>query len=302
MNQWSLKRWWHNRKSIIIHVIEGVALFWLFVEIASYSTSGEVDSFLKKIWVFSLAFVIILIISFVLNKPKNSFAYKLRAKDSFIEIKVGDAFKNRGALVIPFNDHLDVSLGGNVKKSKSLQSQLIRKYYSGREEHLESDIFSKIDKSQAPVAIGTTIEIAQNNKTFYLLVNSRKKTNNRVESNEGEFMLSIAKLWRYISSESGRNSNITIPLLSTDHGRINTNRVAVIKEIIDSYIYVSKHKNVSDRLIISIHPSDLEKGDIDLDDLDEFLKFSCKHYKEVTYSDEPEGQAISSSVTNNIAQ
>jgi hypothetical protein len=50
------------------------------------------------------------------------------------------------------------------------------------------------------------------------------------------------------------------------------NRIA-IKEIIESYIDASKSLNISDKLIISIHPNDLTKGNINLDNIDEFLKF-----------------------------
>jgi hypothetical protein len=43
-------------------------------------------------------------------------------------------------------------------------------------------------------------------KLFYLLVNSWKKENNRVESSVDDFLLSLSKLWTYIALESGRNS------------------------------------------------------------------------------------------------
>ena len=214
---------------------------------------------------------------------------------------MGDAFKNSGSLVVPINDCFDVSLGGNVRKAKSLQNKLITDFYSGKEEHLETDIAGKIDLSQSPHDIGTTIEIEQNGKIFYLLVNSRKKENNRVESSADDFLLSLSQLWTYIALETGRNSVVTIPLISTNHGRItNITRKTAIKEIIDSYIDASKTLNIADKMIISIHPNDLKKGNIDLDELDEFLRFSCRHYKITTFSDKPEGEEVSTSVVQSI--
>ena len=298
---YTFKRWFYNFKSIVTDFVTGVGLFWLFVEMASYSTNGSIDVHLKSIWLFSTASVIILIISLLKNKPKTSFIYKLRDKDNFIEIKVGDAFNNTGSLVIPFNDCFDVSLGGNVKKAKSLQNMLIKEFYSGKEEHLETDIAGKIDSSQSPHGIGTTIEIDQNGKIFYLLVNSRKKENNRVESSVDDFLLSLSKLWTYIALETGRNSVVTIPLISTNHGRItNINRETAVKEIIDSYIDASKTLNVADKITISIHPDDLKKGKIDLDELNEFLHFSCRHFKITTFSHKPEGEEVSTSVVESI--
>jgi len=299
----NIKRWFHNFKPIVVDFVTGIGLFWLFVEIASYSTDGKIDEYTKSIGFFVFASLVILVISLAKNRPKTSFSYKLRDKDNFIEIKVGDAFKNSGSLVIPFNDCFDVSLGGNVKKAKSLQNKLITEFYSGKDEHLATDISDKIDSSSSPHDIGTTIEIEQNGKTFYLLVNSKKKENNRVESSADDFMLSLSKLWTYIATESGRNEVVTIPLISTNHGRItNINRTTAIKEIIESYIETSKTLNIADKLIISIHHDDLKKGNINLDEIDEFLKFSCKHYKIIIFSEKPEGEGISASVINSITR
>jgi len=300
---YSLERWLRSYKSIIADFVTGIGLFWLFVEMASYSTEAKIDTITKSICLFVIVSIVILAIALIKNKPKTTFLYQLRDKDNFIEVRVGDAFKNKGSLIIPFNDCFDVSLGGNVKKAKSLQNKLITEYYSGKEDHLATDISKKIDISQSPYAIGETIEVNQNQKLFYLLVNSRKKANNRVESSVDDFLLSLSKLWRYIALESERNSVVTIPLISTNHGRItNINRVTAIKEIIESYIDASKFLNVSDKLIISIHPNDLKKGNINLDDIDDFLKFSCNHYKITTFSDKTEGTAESASIVANISR
>lgn len=299
---YNFKRWMKNSKLIIADIVTGVGLFWLLVEIGAYSTNGKIDSFTKGVLVFLIAFLVILIISLIRNKPVTSFVYKLRNKDSFIEIRVGDAFHNNGALVIPINDHFDVSLGGNVKKANSLQNKLIKEFYSDKEEHLLIDISNKLNTNQS-YEIGKTIEIEQKGKLFYLLVNSRRKENNRVESSVDDFLLSLSKLWSYIALESGRNSVVTIPIIGTNHGRItNITRVVAIKEIIDSYIDSSKHLNIADRLIISIHPDDLKKGNIDLDELDEYLKFSCKHYKEIKFSDKTEGNPVSESKVESITR
>jgi len=300
---YNLKRWLLNDKAIVADFVTGIGLFWLFVEMASYSTDSEIDTITKSIWLFVSVSITILIIAFIRNKPKTSFSYQLRDKDNFIEVRVGDAFKNEGSLVIPFNDCFDVSLDGNVKKAKSIQNKLISDFYSGKEGHLTTDIIEKIDLTQSPYDIGTTIEVEQNGKLFYLLVNSRKKQNNRVESSVDDFLLSLSKLWTYIASESGRNSVVTIPLISTNHGRItNINRATAIKEIIESYIDISKSLNIADRLIISIHPNDLKKGNINLDNIDDFLKFSCQHYKITTFSDKPEGNVESASVVESISR
>lgn len=301
--RYSLKRWLHNYKLIIIDFFTFIGFFWTIIEIFNYFTNAKFKVNEKSIPLFISVFSIMLIIIIIKNKPKISFSYKLRNKDSFIEIKVGDAFKNSGSLVIPINDCFDVSLGGNVRNAKSLQSRLISEFYLGKEEHLETDILTKIDKSKLPFNIGKTIEIKQNEKVFYLLVNSKKKENNRVESSIDDFLFSLTQLWTYIASESERNSVVTIPLICTNHGRIPTlNRTVAIKEIIESYIESSKYLNIADKIIISIYPEDLNKGNINLDKIDEFLKFSCQNYKITNFAKKPEGKGDSASVVVSISR
>jgi hypothetical protein len=277
-----IKRWQHNLKNIFIDIVSWLGIFWLFVEIFSYSTNGNTDAIFKNVYLFSTVFVLICISSFAKNRPRTSFKYNLRNKDNYIEVKVGDAFKNSGALVIPVNNEFDMSLGGNVERSNSIQNQVIQKFYAGKVDHLKSDISAKVTAGQK-YEIGKTIEVEQNGKKFYMTVNSIKKENDRVVSEIDDFIQALSGLWQYVSLESGRNVNLTIPLINTQHGRNSSlTREGVIKEIITSYIESSKNFNICENLIISIHPTDLIKSNIDLDEINDFLKFSCLHYRKIT--------------------
>lgn len=291
----SIKRWIRKWKSILIDLISSVGIFWLFVEIASYSTNGSVDTYLKNVPLFSTIFCLLFILSILRNKPKTQFGYHLRGKDNYVEIKVSDAFKNYGSLVVPVNDEFDMSLGGNVSKANSIQNQLIEKFYAGKTEHLNTDIAQKVTIG-TKYDIGKTIEVEQKsdrtgNKKFYLVVNSIKKENNRVISEIDHFIQALNGLWTYIALESGRDSAVTIPLMNTQHGRDSyLSRMTAIKEIIASYVESSKSLNICEKLIISIHPNDLQKGNVDLDNLDEYLKYACKHYRQVIFRAKKEGE------------
>lgn len=269
-------------KNIFIDIVSWVGIFWLFVEMFSYSTNGSTDSIFKNVYLFSGVFVLVCILSLIKNRPRTSFKYNLRNKDSYIEVKVGDAFNNSGALIVPVNDEFDMSLGGNALKANSIQNQVIQKFYANKVDHLNSDISAKVTIGKK-YEIGKTIEVEQIGKKFYLVVNSIKKDNNRVRSEIDDFIQALNGLWQYVALDSGRNVNLTIPLINTQHGRDSyMTRRGAIKEIITSYIESSKNLNICENLIISIHPSDLMKGNIDLDEINEFLKFSCSHYRKLT--------------------
>lgn len=284
-----LNRWLKKRKNILVDLISSVGIFWLFVEVASYSTAGAADFYLKSVPLFVIAFAFLLVTAILKNKPKIHFGYHLRGKDNIVELWVGDALQNRGALVVPVNNEFDMSLGGNVEKAtNSIQNQVIQKYYSGKTEHLNTDISTKITAGTA-YEIGKTIEVEQNRKKFYLVVNSIKGSNNRARSEIDDFIQALNGLWQYIALESSRDSVVTIPVINTQHGRDSyLSRMAAIKEIIASYIEASKSLNICEKLVISVHPNDLKKGQIDLDALDDHLRFSCNHYRQLTTQEKTE--------------
>jgi len=125
-----MRRWILKWKFILGDFVTGVGLFWLIVEIASYSTDGKSDAITKSIVFFLIAALAIALLAVLRNRPKTAFTYQLRDKDNILEVRVGDAFKNDGALVIPVNTNFDVCMGGNVIKARSLLSKLIAEYCS----------------------------------------------------------------------------------------------------------------------------------------------------------------------------
>ena len=196
-----LKRWLRNTKQIFFDTMSWLGIFWLVVEMFSYGTNGQTDILFKSIGIFGLVFLLLLLLSLYKNRPKMSFRYKLRGKDNFLEVRVGDAFKNDGALIVPVNDYFDMDLGGNVFKASSIQNQVIQKYYLGKVDHLNIDIQAKIELG-TKYDIGKTIELEQGNKRFYLVVNSLRSENNRVSSSPDDFIQALNGLWEYIALES----------------------------------------------------------------------------------------------------
>ena len=257
-------------------------------------------------WTQNLSFIIVLFLTMLgiaifRNRPKSSFKYKLRKKDNIVKLVIGDAFNNSGALIIPINDHFCASLNGHVTKESSLQNQLIQRYYANKSEHLQSDISKKLSDHPLPCDIGTVIEVEQQTKTFFLVANTRKKENNRVEGSADDFLSSLHGLWRYISQETGRHSSITVPLISTGRARIpNFDRESAIIEIINSYIESSKRLDICETLIISVLPSDIEKFNISIDKIARYLEFSCNNYRIVEFTGKLKGKEISPSEIKSI--
>ena len=273
-NRWLKK---YRLKEIGITWVSVLTTFWLLVEVASYFTSDKSDIIFKN----GIFYIFFLLTSFFFalywNRPRTSAKEKIDDRDALLELKVGDAFKNKGALVVPFNNYLDVSLNGNVAKAGSLQNRLITDYYDSKSDHLDLDI-NKTHKTNEMQEIGTVVEIEKKSKVFYLLVNTRKQENNRVKSEDGDLQTALMSLWDYIANDTQRNDIVTVPLISAGHGRTPEQKKDILKKIIFSYIKSSQNLNICKKLIISIPESYVEDKLIDLEDAFEYLRYTCRHY------------------------
>lgn len=296
----TINRWANNWRLIIKDVLSSMGFLWLVTEVVEYFFSNIAQQLNLKSYGL-IFFIISLMYGILKNFPKNVYKEKIRDRDSFVELKIGDAFNNKGALIVPINSELDVSLGGNVNKAKSIQHKLITDYYDSKEIHLKNDISSKIDLLNKPFPAGTVVEIEQKNKRFYLLVNTVKNNNNRVNSSLDDFINALNGIWDFLSKDSSRDEAVTIPLICTQHGRnADLTRSAVIKQIIDTFIDTTKYKSVCEKLIISIQPSDIAQGELDFEQLKEYLKFQCLNYKDIKFNTKPEGKGIEASVISTI--
>lgn len=301
-----MKRFFKSWQNIIKDFFVGIGFLWLITEVSSFFFEEFIKSIKNDygILLFGSFLLIGLLFSAVKNFPKSSFKVKMRNKDSWISLKIGDAFKNNGSLIVPINNHLDSCLNGNLAKAKSLHNKLINDYFNNDYKKLDELINTKIIGKVKPFEIGSVIEIEKDlkklfqlkNKRFYLLVNTKKQENNRVNSTIDDFMISINKLWDFLSTDTTKGEAVTIPLINTQHGRNSElTREVVVKQIIDTFIDSSKYKSVSEELIIAIHPSDIEKGNLDFDKLCDYLSFQAQNYKAIKFDIKPSGQEIESS-------
>jgi hypothetical protein len=295
-----MKRWVDNYIEILRDFLSALGLFWLLLQFISYFFTNF-SELLKTANVFQIILFASFIYGVLKNYPKSSCCRKIRDRDSYIELKIGDAFSNNGALVVPINNEFDIALDGNVKKANSIQNRAIEILYSSKEEHLENDIRNKVDLNNVPFPMGTVVEVEQNNKRLYLLANSQKGQNNRSNSTIDDFMSAIYGLWDFLSSDSSKDESVTVPLINTQHGRNpNLTREVAVKQIIDTFIESSKTKSVCEKLIISIYPNDIAKGGLNFDSLSDYLSFQCENYKDIKFDSKPEGKAIEESSINKI--
>ena len=251
--------------------------------------------------------VLILIVSSVTsfwhNRVGLKYEYFINGTDVKITIQVGDVLANNSAVIIPTNTTFDTIMEDEFISINSVQGQFQKKYFENNliqlDELLEKGVYGieyeSIERQLTKCKrypIGTASKITVDGKHFYFIaiadVNEYGKTINTKFEN---VQIALEGIWSQLESK-GHIENLAIPLLGTGKAGIkDVTREKVIKEIVFSFVASSKERKITENLIINIHPSDLEHKDLNLKELDEYLKYMCKfRYSDV--DSKIEGTAI----------
>ncbi len=262
-------------------------VLWTLVDIAAYITSQSRDWVITYWWSF-------LVVAFLWAvwscRPHDCFSYKLKRRDAVVEIRVTDIFRIRGSIVVPVNTSFDTDIQGRIINANSVQGAFTRKFYKGDVTALNQDIDQQLIVSRSPshnaslgkpgkqnvYPVGSVITIGREKRTFYLLAASAINQNGRANCEVDDLKLALSRLWEYIR-EQGDKGTVVIPIIGTGHARLPISREDAVRMIIRSFIESCSDKTYCDRLVIAVHPGDVKKFQMDLNDLEAFLKYSCDY-------------------------
>lgn len=288
-------------KSFGKSVLSVFGALWLTIEILDYFGQEEWSSQIKSIWWLFLIVAVIIII--YRNRPISFFTFKVENRDVSVSLKIGDVFKIDGSLIVPINNRLDCENNGIVKKSSSILRFYIDKVYNNTPAHLNTDIcqhlednnewYAKFLESQSPdtYKIGTVVPIFRNEKQYYLLCSSSLNEQGRSKTTVEDLRVSLNELWAYLT-HSGSKDNLVVPIIGTGRGRIPLKREEVIKEIVLSFLVSLSQESYCDQLTICIHPHDLKKHNIKIDEILDFIKLHCKNTGYLKGNENPSGTEI----------
>ena len=275
------------RRGFFIHLLAVYGVLWSVTEPIPVFYE-DTKPFFSAIggWFYLVGFVV----AFLWCRPKTVFGYQLNNRDVTIEIRIADAFKVLGDLVVPTNTTFDTDLDGNIPTANSIQGEFTRRYYDSEVHHLDLDIEKALAKENyasdklpqkksgknRQYPIGTVIQLKKADRLFYLVANSHINDGRRAITNIENVKESLVKLWLYIN-EKGAKDEIVIPLVGTGKGKVMEKREDIILEIIRSFIASCSSGNYCDKLTIAIYPPDVTKHKINLNNLQDFLKYSCRY-------------------------
>jgi hypothetical protein len=280
--------YWSNQFSIwtlLLSLFAALGGLWTSVEAFTFFAAENYAKEIKKHW--ELFLLLGLLMALWQMRPKLSVTSKIDERDISIEIRIGDAVRSEGTLVVPINSTFDTNIGDIFKTLTSVQGALLHHEYEGNTTHLDADIEAALKKEgHQPEAqlnksgkldkyrIGTVITIKPSQRQYYLLATSDLNREGRSRGTVEDVRNSLASLWSYVS-ERGDKGHIVIPLIGTGKGRIPTPRSEICKEIVRSFIAACAQGTFCDKLTIVIYYRDVSQNRIDLKLLGSFLEHAC---------------------------
>lgn len=244
------------------------------------------DFFQQNFWWVLLG---VAVISVVIKWDRLRYTVKITdSPDITITLRVCDALKNEGAVIIPTNSTFDTVMDDEFISEDSIHGQYQIRFFKNKISELDKKIKEgltgkkcvelkdgrKYNHNRFP--IGTVTRINEKNKRAYFLADSDiDPQGHPIDVDATDVSQSLTGLW-YDLSRNGNCESYSIPLIGTGKARAkDVSRNEVVQQIILSFLAASKEHKITESLTICIHPRDFEK--IDWDGLCEFLKYQSQY-------------------------
>lgn len=253
--------------------------FWSLIDILS--SSHIVDKERLPFWFFICIFLLGLIVVIITRRHVKKIIYKYPGQDLTIEVCIDDLFAIVGQKVISTNTTFDTDTGSGIISEKSLQGQFTQKYYPGDITKLDKEIeeglndypFSTLEKKAGKTKrydFGTTVKLRHGDQFFYWFAMSDLNYNNNAKTTLKNVYQALDGLWEFIETK-GEKQDIVIPLIGSGLGRLTIGRKKLIAIIAQSFLNASEDNIFSNKLIIVIHPSDVDKANLNLFEVKDLL-------------------------------
>jgi len=271
------------------------SIFYFFGIIAAILTISiflfniDIQTQIKDYCFFGVIFVLIIVIGYGLwiNRPKLSIIQQIPHRDIEIEIRVADMFDLKGSYIIGTNTTFDTEIGDDLIAEKSVQGQFTKKFFMDYKdlgnrinEKLVTYPFDTVNFEKKgnvkSYEMGTVVKIKKNNIIAYFVAMARLNEQGVAQSSIEDIIISLNKLWEFISTHGGTEP-IIIAIFGSRFGRLIEKRDQIVDKIIQSFVIACISKKCTEKLIIVIHPVDFLKWNLNLAELKRILEYHC-HY------------------------
>lgn len=205
---------WKKSFSITSYIFAVIATFGGVLDI-TFKDIYPLSCWMRISIIFSIYIIITFITRLILEKNKT---YIINARKNIIEIKKGDIFKEKGLIVIPFNEYFDTTVDDVIISSHSLNGKFLNNYKIDVNE-LNDFIKKSIDPINLPrtktsrgdkFPLGRIIKY----KTFLLLAFSHFNADNVANITRIEYEQCLITMWQELR-RTYNGEPIVLPLIGS---------------------------------------------------------------------------------------
>lgn len=273
---WAYALWSVDSVKTFMAVVGGV---WLFVDILS--SFKVIDKEKLTLWYLIPIIVLGLIIVIITRRPVKKISYKYPGQDLTIEVCIGNLFDVPGQKVISTNTTFDTDIASGIISPRSLQGQFTEKFFPSNLpaldealnkglQHLPKSHIQKEAGKTERYNFGTTVKLNLSGQFFYWFAMADLNHNNNAKTTLKNVHQALDGLWEFIETK-GEKLPTVIPLIGTGLGRLTTSRKKLIAIIAQSFINASEDNLFSEKLVIVVHPSDVEASGLNLFEVKDLL-------------------------------
>ena len=271
---------------LVVSVLNALGALWICLQIADYFFSGQAWlSVASSYWWGFLALG--LTIGFV--RARNPMRTRIEGTDVLVEVRVGNVFSLKGAIVVGCNTTFDTAITDGTISENSIQGQFTKRYFRRISEldrriyeALERDASSSRDANNKPFGkrleypMGTVAPVQSGDRKGYFVAIAKLNEHRVAETSEVRFLDALPVMWNQIRNR-GRKEDLVCPVLGSGYSRLNLKRGVLVQEIIRSFAAATREGKIAEKLTLVIHGGDLHKSDIDLKEVRRFLECECRY-------------------------
>jgi hypothetical protein len=237
------------------------------------------------------AFICMIIISSIIglvsSLPKRRISCNILDVDIPISVMIGDVLKEQGDYVVACNRTFDTTYSVFVSH-KSFQGRVQDKYYPDlgaldgcMDVELKDYEGVKIDDGrrnskqiqyEPGAVVKTTVHDGRN---IYWVALACSSPGGAASCSMNDLRRSLQGLWDYIA-EKGNKTTLVMPIIGSGRSGLNESRMAILKEILFSFIAYSRSRKIVEELKICIYPDDMLNHSIDINDINAYLCYNCR--------------------------
>ncbi|MBD3339649.1 MAG: hypothetical protein GF353_11110 [Candidatus Lokiarchaeota archaeon] len=254
-----------NLKFLCQYFFLALGACWLVLEFSSFFFPYIIK---RDSSLFFLAILISAFWAIFKSFPPTKFSKESDTSNLIIEVKVGNLINEKSDIAIGSSNYFDTEYP-NIISENSLKAQLIKRYFDGNRNELDSKIQESLDEQKIKASIDKQKAFGKNKKypigavamvpiqdrKIFLSVFSTMNCDKVTNVTRDSIWKSLCKLWDVLRQYKSLAS-ISIPVWGAGFGLAAASRISLVQLILTSFIISNRECPVSRKLSIVICEAD----------------------------------------------